>query len=368
MNQVKGDADALDGPASDAHLIIQGLSKSYDGHKVIDALSLEVQKGEFVSLLGPSGCGKTTTLRTIAGFIELDEGQIYLNNLRIDQMATHLRGTTMVFQNYALFPHMTVEENIGFGLRMQKIPPPLINQRVRDVLELVKLSDFSKRYPKQLSGGQQQRVALARALVVKPQLLLLDEPLSNLDAKLRKELRAEFQRIHQNSGATTLFVTHDLEEAFSISDKVAVMNNGCIEQYGRPQDIYTNPATKFVAEFVGHTNLFEGSVILHDGKACIEWNGQALIIGNLAQPAENLTVVLPNHRLRLAINSDGFDSSIAAKVIARSYLGSATHYQLLCGDVKMQSTIPSDGSDLIFQPGDMVMACWNSRELLKISA
>ena len=367
MNQLSTAGTVSEMPESESHLIISGLSKSYDGHKVIDDLSLVVQKGSFVTLLGPSGCGKTTTLRTIAGFIDPDVGQIHLNNLRIDQMPTHLRGTTMVFQNYALFPHMTVEENIGFGLRMQKTPQPMMSQKIHEVLELVKLGNFSKRYPKQLSGGQQQRVALARALVMKPQLLLLDEPLSNLDAKLRKELRGEFQRIHENSGATTLFVTHDLEEAFAISDQVAVMNNGCIEQYGRPQHIYMNPATKFVAEFVGHTNLFEGPVIQQNGVTCLAWNGQSLPIGNMDHATEYLKVFLPSHRLKLAGRSDGFDSSVSVKIVSRSYLGSTTDYQLLCGDINMQSTITSDDNGTLFQPGDSLFACWNSRDLQKIS-
>src|SRR5258705_10446400 len=215
-------------------LALRSITKSFGGNRVVDELSLSIRKGEFVSVLGPSGCGKTTTLWMVAGFVQPDQGELLLAGERIDNVPSHRRGAAMVFQNYALFPHLTVFDNIAFGPRMHKVTKEQISQKVEKALALVRLPGLGARYPRELSGGQQQRVALARAIAVEPKLLLLDEPLSNLDAKLRKELRNEFLEIHRVSGITTLFVTHDIEEAFSVSDRVAVMNHGRLEQFDTP--------------------------------------------------------------------------------------------------------------------------------------
>lgn len=237
---------------------LSNIRVSYDGKQnILEQLDISMEKGELVSLLGPSGCGKTTTLRVIAGLIEPNDGSFQLDGEELVKVPVHKRNFGMVFQSYALFPHLTISENVAFGLKLRKEPKDVINKKVVDMLETCGLGHLGDRYPKQLSGGQRQRVALARALVIEPKLLLLDEPLSNLDAKLRVQMRVEIKRIQQQLGITTVFVTHDQEECFSISDKVAVMNNGIIEQYDTPEAIYRYPRTKFVAHFIGFENFFE---------------------------------------------------------------------------------------------------------------
>ncbi len=239
---------------------IHGLTKYYGDNLVLDHIDLEVGNGTLVSLLGPSGCGKTTTLRLIAGFEQASGGDIFIDEQRINDVGVNKRNIGMVFQSYALFPHMSVEKNIAYGLEQRKIPREEIDRRVKDIVRLVKLEGFEKRKPKQLSGGQQQRVALARALVIKPSILLLDECLSALDKKLRVEMQVELRRILESQGITTLFVTHDQEEAMTISDLIVVMRAGIIEQIGAPYEVYEHPRNRFVAGFLGKANFFEGKV------------------------------------------------------------------------------------------------------------
>ncbi len=238
-------------------LVLEGLRKTYGPAVAVDRMDLSVGKGEFVSLLGPSGCGKTTTLQMIAGFVEPTSGAISLSGADLLQLPPEKRGLGIVFQSYALFPHMTVAANVAFGLQMRKVPAAEIRQRVEQTLALVGLSDKGGRYPKQMSGGQQQRVALARALVIQPSILLLDEPLSNLDAKLREEMQVELRQIQRTLGTTTILVTHDQHEALALSDRIVVMNEGKVEQIGEPFEVYENPRTPFVASFLGKTNTFE---------------------------------------------------------------------------------------------------------------
>ena len=239
-------------------LKLKNIRVSYDGKtNVLKDLNLDVEKGQLVSFLGSSGCGKTTTLKVIAGFINPDEGQLIFDGKDYTKVPVHKRNFGLVFQSYALFPHLTVFNNVAFGLKLRKMDKDTIKKSVKEILSIVDLNGFEKRYPKELSGGQRQRVALARALVIKPDLLLLDEPLSNLDAKLRLKMRVEIRKIQEKLGITTIFVTHDQEECFSISDKVAVMNNGIIEQYDSPEKIYSSPKTEFVARFIGFENFIE---------------------------------------------------------------------------------------------------------------
>jgi putative spermidine/putrescine transport system ATP-binding protein len=242
-----------------AYLELENVNKSFAGVKAVRDFSLDIEKGSLVSFLGPSGCGKTTTLRMIAGFEQLDSGSIRLDGSDIVPVPPNRRDIGMVFQAYALFPNLTVRENIAFGLQMKKVSKKEIDKRVDEVLDMVRLQDTAKRFPHQLSGGQQQRIALARALAVQPRVLLLDEPLSALDAEVRVVLRGEIRRIQSELAITTVYVTHDQEEALSISDKVVVMNKGLIEQVGAPEDIYRAPRTRFVATFIGTANQFLGN-------------------------------------------------------------------------------------------------------------
>ena len=240
-------------------LILQNVSKKFGETVAVDDIELTVQKGELVSLLGPSGCGKTTTLRIISGFCSPDRGNIYMNNKLLNNVLASERNTVMVFQNYALFPHKTVYENLAFGLRVRKFPAKDIQKKIKEILCMLRIEGLSDRFPKALSGGQQQRVALGRAIIVEPEILLFDEPLSNLDAKLRIEMRLEIKRLQKMVGITAIYVTHDQEEALVISDRIAVMNQGVIEQVGTPVQIYEEPKTRFVAEFIGAANFFEGT-------------------------------------------------------------------------------------------------------------
>jgi putative spermidine/putrescine transport system ATP-binding protein len=241
-------------------LELHRVSKRFGDHLAVNDLSLSVAKGEFISFLGPSGCGKTTTLQMIAGFVELSEGTIRLDGRDLASVKPAKRGLGIVFQSYALFPHMTAAENVAFGLEMRGVPRAERAARVRDALVMVGLEAYAERHPRRMSGGQQQRVALARALVIKPNVLLLDEPLSNLDAKLREEMQIELRQIQRNLGTTTVLVTHDQTEAMALSDRVIVMNNGRVEQIGTPEEAYERPTSAFVSQFLGKTNEFGGEI------------------------------------------------------------------------------------------------------------
>lgn len=249
-------------------IVIKGLSKSFDGVQVIKNIDLEIKAGEFFSILGPSGCGKTTLLRILAGFIEPDSGVVYLGDKDITNLPPNLRSTNTIFQKYALFPHLTVYENIAFPLRMKKMDSDYIDTEVKKMLKMIELEEHASKKPNQLSGGQQQRVSIARALVNKPEVLLLDEPLSALDAKLRQNLLIELDNIHEEVGITFIFITHDQQEALSISDRIAIMNKGKVLQVGTPAEVYESPADMFVADFIGENNFIEGEVVSIDSETC----------------------------------------------------------------------------------------------------
>jgi ABC-type Fe3+/spermidine/putrescine transport system ATPase subunit len=259
-----------------AGIVISGVSRSFGAVRAVDGVDLEVGDGEFFTLLGPSGCGKTTLLRMIAGFCELDGGEIRFGSERIDRLPAHLRDIGMVFQNYAVFPNLTVAGNVAYGLKARKVAAAEIASRVEEALALVQLTGYGGRWPHQLSGGQLQRVAIARALVIRPRVLLFDEPLSNLDARLRVSMRSEIRELQKSLGITALYVTHDQEEAMSVSDRIALMNAGRLEQVGVPVDIYRHPVSRFAAEFMGTTNLLGARALGRSDGALVSLRPEAL--------------------------------------------------------------------------------------------
>lgn len=260
------------------YLTIKNLKKKYGDFTAVSDINIDLEKGEMVALLGGSGCGKTTILRMIAGFIEPNEGTIEIDGRVMNKIPSYKRNVGIFFQNYALFPHMTVYDNVAFSLKLKKMPKEEIKQKVEDILSLVKLVGLGERYPRELSGGQQQRVALARALVMEPNVLLLDEPLSNLDAKLRVEMQVEIKRIQRHLGLTTIIVTHDQEEAVSLADRIIIMNAGNILQMGTPKYVFNHPATPFVADFMGFANLIEGTVsAVENGRAAVKTSTGATV-------------------------------------------------------------------------------------------
>jgi ABC-type Fe3+/spermidine/putrescine transport system ATPase subunit len=323
-------------PDESIHVRLVGVSKRFGDEAAVDNVSLDVPRGSFTTLLGPSGCGKTTTLRLIAGFYDLDAGDIFIGNRRVNDVPVHQRRAAMVFQDYALFPHMTVGENVGYGLRLAKRPKPEIQQRTDDTLKFLGLTGLIARFPNQLSGGQQQRVALARALIMAPEVLLLDEPLSNLDAKLRVAIRAELTSIQKTLGITTIYVTHDQEEALAMSDWMAVMNRGEVVQWGRPWELYYKPATPFLADFLGSVNLVRAPVeAATNGRLRIRLAGAVTGTGAVDveapdhQPGAEAFLCIRPETLQL-LDTDAVAPSgvlvLAGEVIRRAFLGHLMRY------------------------------------------
>ncbi len=306
-----------------AKLTIKNLNMCYKQNlQILKQLNLQVNDGELVSILGPSGCGKTTTLRIIAGLLKQTKGMIMVDDQDISDQPVHKRNFGMVFQSYALFPHLNVFENVAFGLKQRHEEKSQITKKVDHILELVGMADLAARYPKELSGGQQQRVSLARALVVTPKLLLMDEPLSNLDAKLRISMREEIRKLQQKLKITTIFVTHDQEECFAISDRVAVMNDGKIEQFDTPQKIYNSPRTAFVAKFTGYENLFEIKQRKSESEYVTEYGILKTRFG--MDDAKYLTIRPERIQLGSASNHN-----VEGKIIDRTYLGRGYRYSVL---------------------------------------
>ncbi|MDR9393856.1 ABC transporter ATP-binding protein [Roseovarius sp. SYSU LYC5161] len=322
---------------------LNNIVKRFGDFTAVHRSSLEIEEGAFVTLLGPSGCGKTTNLRMIAGLLDPTEGEILIGGRRVNDVPIHKRNLGLVFQNYALFPHKTVAENVAFGLKYRDIPASEIPGRVRDALELVQLPHVGDRYPKELSGGQQQRIALARAIVIEPDVLLLDEPLSALDANLREDMRVELKRIQDQIGVTTVFVTHDQSEALAMSDQIVVMSNGRVEQVGAPEEVYNTPASEFVANFLGASNILEARCTDRGDAAMLE---QATF-GRIAVPsakAPNLAgtgaakLVVRAEKLLLSADPapDGV-VSVPAKVETVDYQGQAVRYFVRAGDTQLQA-------------------------------
>jgi ABC-type Fe3+/spermidine/putrescine transport system ATPase subunit len=349
-------------PSAGTHVRLVGVTKRFGSNPpAVDDVSLDVPSGSFTTLLGPSGCGKTTTLRMIAGFYEPDGGDIYLGGRRINQVPAHRRKTAMVFQDYALFPHMSVAENVSYGLKLARMQREEIARRVGDTLRYLGLIGLENRSPNQLSGGQQQRVALARALVMNPEVLLLDEPLSNLDAKLRVSIRNELVSIQKELNLTTIYVTHDQEEALAMSDWIAVMNYGKVVQYGTSWEIYYRPRTSFMADFVGAVNLVKTRLIeSHDGRTTLDLAGHRLTVPQSGFSANgSAEVVLSVRPESLAISRDPpTDASLVAlrgKVVRHSFLGNLMRYWVRVAEQDWIVDCPDPGASETLE-GDVYVA------------
>lgn len=344
------------------HLVLTGLVKKYDAVTAVANMTLAVPEGELIALLGPSGCGKTTTLRMVAGFVEPTEGRILVDGNDITNQPPYKRAMGMVFQSYALFPHMDVYGNVVFGLQMAKVPKEEARNRVMAALKRVRLDSYAKRKISELSGGQQQRVALARALVTEPTVLLLDEPLSNLDAKLRDEMREEIRTIQQEIGITTLFVTHDQVEALTMSDRVVVMNEGAIEQIGTPEEIYEKPATKFVADFIGRANFFPAEVASTDSAGSqISFAGGTTSVATPLTGYSDVSVMIRPHRIQLEPASGGFVGTVNSV----TYLGDIIQYDIDLGGTEIAVEITSQSAaDQRFTVGDSVSVSWQPEDAL----
>lgn len=306
---------------------VRNAVKKYGDQTIISNLSLDIKEGEFFTLLGPSGCGKTTLLRMIAGFNSIEGGDFYFGDMRINDIDPAKRNIGMVFQNYAIFPNMNVEKNVAFGLKNRKLPKEEIQAKTDQFLKLMKIDEYRDRMPERLSGGQQQRVALARALAITPDVLLMDEPLCNLDAKLRVEMRTVIKEIQNSVGITTVYVTHDQEEAMAVSDRIAVMNHGDIQQIGTPKVLYQRPANLFVATFIGHTNVLDGKLVVKDGKAYLQLaNGYEVLMNTIEDSEIKEQDVKASIRPEeLVVNKDN-QEGLKAIVDDAVFLGLNTHY------------------------------------------
>lgn len=343
-----------------ASLEVERLTKRFGASLAVDELDLSVRQGELVALLGPSGCGKTTTLRMVAGFLPPSSGRVLFDREDVTRLPAHKRSTGMVFQSYALFPHMTAADNVGFGLEMRGLNGVERRTRVEEALKLVRLSHLAARLPRELSGGQQQRVALARALVINPKLFLLDEPLSNLDAKLRAEVRIEIRALQQRLGLTTLLVTHDREEALTMADRLVVVEGGRVRQIGSPRELYDEPQDAFVADFVGRCNVLSGR---RESETTFRTESGLLLPVDTGPNEGNNATVFALRPERIAI-SPGGDGAIHGQVAAVTYLGAQTEYHVRIGSelfVAVRQTPAADEPLASVKPEDTVSLEWDRR-------
>lgn len=331
--------------------------KRYGDNTVIPNLNLDIKNGEFFTLLGPSGCGKTTFLRMIAGFNSIEGGEINFDDKVINNIPAHNRNIGMVFQNYAIFPHLTVKQNVEYGLKVRKMPKAEMEKKVADILKVVKIDDYKDRLPENLSGGQQQRVALARSIVIHPSVLLMDEPLSNLDAKLRVEMRSAIRDVQKEVGITTVYVTHDQEEALAISDRIAVMKDGIVQHCGTPEEIYTRPSNTFVSTFIGHSNLFKGTALIDgDIKYVVFNSGYKVKMNNLSRSVKNgQDIIIAVRPEEFIISKNGLKTDIRTA----TFLGRYTNYDiifnesdLISGQAAIELSQDIGTAEKIYQAGE----------------
>jgi spermidine/putrescine transport system ATP-binding protein len=380
MTEIQDTATRADQAGTLPAIELVGIVKSFSSHgeivQAVKGVDLKISEGEFFSMLGPSGCGKTTTMRMIAGFDEPTAGKVYLHGNDVTGVPPNKRDVNMVFQSYALFPHMSVAENVAFGLQRKGVAKAETARRVGEMLEIVGLEGREKRRPKELSGGQQQRVALARALVNKPRALLLDEPLSALDLKLRQQMQVELKRIQREVGITFVFVTHDQGEALTMSDRIAVMSNGIVEQLGSPREIYERPATKFVAGFIGTSNLFTGTVTeIIDGHAVIAYGADERVVVPVADGTagvgSELELTVRPEKMEISTSTPhGTDCAVRGVVTEIVYLGTSTNYNVRTSngaDVMVFTQNASSADDLAVR-GDSVWLSWEPRHSYAIGA
>ncbi|SFM93804.1 ABC transporter ATP-binding protein [Variovorax sp. OV329] len=349
----------------DTYINFQAVEKRYGSFQAVSSFDLIIAKGEMVALLGPSGCGKTTTLRMLAGFVPVTSGRVHVGGRDVTQVPPYRRNIGMVFQGYALFPHMTVEKNVAFGLEMRGLAADEIGRRVKESLARVRLERFADRLPKQLSGGQQQRVALARAMAINPDVLLLDEPLSALDARLRHEVRAEIRQLQRELGLTTLLVTHDQDEALSMADRLVVMNKGCVEQVGTPSQLYERPANRFVAEFMGKSNFLDGSI---EGPGMFRVQGGPLLAcaERSAGPASCLSFRPERTHVAAAgqARGDGHNA-LEGTVALFTYLGPVIECQVrVDGGQVISALLPNSAQTATqgLELGSRVQVSWNASD------
>ena len=343
-------------------LSLQHIKKDFGEGEVLSDISLDVHRGEFVTLLGASGCGKTTTLRIISGLETADEGRVLLGGRDMTDLPPEKRPVNTVFQSYALFPHMNVEKNVAYGLRLRGMDKRAIDARVREMLELVQMSDHARRMPSQLSGGQRQRIAIARALALEPELLLLDEPLGALDLQLRRQMQVELKRLQKQLGITFIYITHDQEEAVNMSDRIAVMRSGRFEQIGTPEEIYDAPMTRYVAQFIGRSTILTGTVASVNGDTAVieDENGRYPVDATRARlaPGETCELCVRTERMRVSRTPvSGFALPCTVKE-ARYAGGSVLTYVTMAGGAEAVATGEERMADAA-QPGDTVYLCWN---------
>ncbi|MCR8546914.1 ABC transporter ATP-binding protein [Salipiger sp. P9] len=350
-----------------ASIHIERASKVYDGAvRAVDRIDMDIREGEFFALLGPSGCGKTTTLRMIAGFEQPTEGTIRVSGKDVTGVPAHKRDMGMVFQNYALFPHRTVRENVGFGLRMRGIDKATVARKVDRALEMVSLSAMGERRPAQLSGGQQQRVALARAIVIEPRVLLCDEPLGALDKKLRQQMQFELKELQKTLGVTTVFVTHDQEEAMAMSDRIAIMNGGRVEQIGTPSEIYNRPKTRFAADFIGDTNLLSGKVVERDGgKVLVVAEDGFEIPGADHHPGGVVHAALRPEKIVLHPDESDAPCIVRGRIDSANFLGDSILYRIALPKGRhVLARAANTAHSRMLPPGAMTRLDWQPSDLV----